>query len=102
MLAARRLGVADAQDEERAALAAGVALVFINRHSSTSASCPEMLLKSAVDVNPPHTIMVSKKANPAMPVSASTTGGEEHGHSDREPQRDDGPSVAGRNRGPLA
>src|SRR6266849_10542037 len=45
VLTARRLGIADAPDEERGALAAGVALVFINRHSSTSASCPEMLLK---------------------------------------------------------
>src|SRR6266849_5675294 len=45
VLTARRFGIADASDEERGALAGGVALVFINRHNSTSALCLAMLLK---------------------------------------------------------
>src|SRR5438105_5434638 len=45
VLAARRLRIADASDEERGALVAGVALVFINRHNSTSTLCLAMLLK---------------------------------------------------------
>src|SRR2546425_12969467 len=97
MLAAHGLGVADAPDEERGALTAGIALVFINRHACTSASCPACCSKSAVDVNPSHTIMVGEDTKPATQVFAITTGGDEHGHSDREPQRHDGPAVAGRN-----
>src|SRR5438132_7686825 len=45
VLAARRFGIADASDEERGALAAGIALVFVDRHSSSSALCLAMLLK---------------------------------------------------------
>src|SRR5207244_4544312 len=87
MLAAHGLGVDDAPDEERGALTAGIALVFINRHACTSASCPACCSKSAVDVNPSHTIMVGEDTKPATQVFAITTGGDEHGHSDREPQR---------------
>src|SRR5213594_767428 len=64
MLAAHGLGVADAPDEERGALTAGIALVFINRHACTSASCPACCSKSAVDVNPSHTIMVGEDTKP--------------------------------------
>src|SRR5207249_4923699 len=100
--AARRLGVADVQDEARRALAAGVALVFINRHSSTSLSCPTILLKISGGRQPSSYYNDKPGDGTGTQALAITTGGDEHGHSDREPQRDDGPSVAGRNRRPLA
>src|SRR5439155_18384667 len=102
VLAAGRLGVADVPDEKRGALAAGVALVFINRHSITSPSCLTMLLKISGGRQPSSYYNGKPGDGTGTQALAITTGGDKHGHSDREPQRDDGPSVAGRNRRPLA
>src|SRR2546427_709408 len=102
VLTASRFGIADASDEERGTLAAGVALIFINRHNSTSASYLEMLREIGSGRQPSSYYNGRQGRWTGHAGIRRTTGGEEHGHSDREPQRYDGPAVAGRNRGSLA